>query len=187
MLPAARRDEEPFMQQPPLLPRETLLRVLRLAKLDGSTILIISGAFALLHAMGGDVSGAMVGLLVAGAGAIELHGVGQLHEGEPRGMDWLVASQLVLLFSILAYCAVKLAQVDIPPVPDALAPMIDASAERLDMTRDEYLRFIQRLSIQIVAGISILYQGGMALYYHRRRLQVRKALQEMAEDSLGGM
>jgi hypothetical protein len=27
----------------------------------------------------------------------------------------------------------------------------------------------------------------MALYYHRRRLPVRKALQEMAEDSLGGM
>ena len=57
------------MQQPPLLPAETLVRVLRLAKFDGLSVLLIAGVFALLAATAGDFSGALVGLLAAGAGA----------------------------------------------------------------------------------------------------------------------
>jgi hypothetical protein len=169
------------MQQPPLLPFETYRRVVRLGRMDGLSILLVAGAFALLQAVAGDVPGAIVGLLVAGAGAIELHGVGLLEEGEPRGMDWLISSQLFLLGALLGYCALRLTHVEIPPVPDALAPMIDTSAARLDMSREEYLRFIQRLGLQIVAAVSLFYQGGMAIYYFRRRETVRRALFEFTD------
>ena len=62
------------MQQPPLLPSETLMRVLRLAKLDGMGVLLLGGLFALMAASGGEKPFAIIGLLAAGAGAIELHG-----------------------------------------------------------------------------------------------------------------
>lgn len=169
------------MQQPPLLPFEAYRRVLRLGKMDGLSVLLVAGAFALLQALGGDIPGAIVGLLIAGAGAVELHGVGLLEEAEARGMDWLIASQVFMLVSLLTYCAVRLAHIEIPPVPDALAPVIDASAARLDISREEYLRFIQRLGLQIVAVVSLLYQGGMAIYYLRRRQTVRRALQELTD------
>jgi hypothetical protein len=181
VLPGARRDEKPSMQQPPLLPFETYRRVLRLGKMDGSSILLVAGVFALLQAVAGDVSGAMVGLLVAGAGAVELHGVGLLEEGEARGMDWLIGSQIFLLASLLGYCAIRLGHIELPPVPDAIAPMIDRSAAQMNMSRDEYLRFIQRLGLQIVAGVSLLYQGGMTIYYVRRRETVRRALFEFTD------
>ena len=181
VLPVTRRDEKHPMQQPPLLPFETDRRVVRLGKMDGSSILLISGAFALLQAVAGDIPGAIVGLLVAGAGAMELHGVGLLEEGEARGMDWLIASQVFLLVSLLGYCGIQLSHIEIPPVPDAMAPMIDASAARLDMSREEYLRFIERLGLQIVAAVSLLYQGGMTIYYARRRQIVRRASNEFTD------
>jgi len=44
------------------------------------------------------------------------------------------------------------------------------------MSRDEYLRWVQKISLQMVAVVSIIYQGAMALYYHRRRGAVAQAL-----------
>ena len=38
------------MQQPPLLPEETLARVLRLARFDGMSVLVLGGMFALIAA-----------------------------------------------------------------------------------------------------------------------------------------
>lgn len=166
------------MQQPPLLPAETLVRVLRLAKLDGMSVLLIAGIFALLAATAGDFTGAIVGLLAAGAGAVELHGASLLEEYEPRGINWLVGSQLFLLLSILVYCAVRMANLELPPVPDMFAPMIEASAQQLGMTREEYMTFVQRLGLQMVAIVSFFYQGGMAFYYYRRRGPVARALAE---------
>src|SRR4051812_10242830 len=66
---------------PPLLPHETLIRVLRLATLDGLVVLMIATAFALASALGRDFSGAIIGLLIAGGGATELHGVTLMRRG----------------------------------------------------------------------------------------------------------
>ncbi len=43
---------------PPLLPHETFVRVIRLAKLDGLSVSIVAGIFALLAAVAGDLAGA---------------------------------------------------------------------------------------------------------------------------------
>ena len=103
-------------RKPPLLPAETLRRVVRTAKFDGTGILVISGAFALASASVHDVTGAEVGLLVAAAGAMELHGAGLIRNGERRGTDWLVASQLFLLAIILGYVGWRLQRMDIAPM-----------------------------------------------------------------------
>ena len=67
--------------QPPLLPDEVFMRVYRLARRDGFSVLIIASVFALFAAIMGDMSGALIGLSVAGAGALELQGCHLLREG----------------------------------------------------------------------------------------------------------
>ena len=164
------------MQPPPLLPEETLARVLRLAKLDGTSVLVLGALFAVLAAAGGDARFAIVGLLAAGAGAIELHGAGLLREGEPRGMRWLLASQPFLLLVIYAYCVLRLTHFEMPPIPDRFREAIDLTARQLGLSTEEYFRMVNRLTAQIVAGFATVYQGWMIVYYLRRRDAVARAL-----------
>ncbi|MDO8543727.1 MAG: hypothetical protein Q7S40_25070 [Opitutaceae bacterium] len=166
------------MRQPPLLPEETLTRVYRLARVDGTGVLAVAGFFACVSAAGGDFLGAIVGLLVAGAGAIELHGAALLRQGEERGITWLVGSQFFLLTTILSYCGMRLLYLEIPPIPDELRPMIEMSAAQAGLGVTEYLKLVYRLGLWMVALVSLLYQGGMMLYYLRRRDAISRALHE---------
>lgn len=165
------------MQQPPLLPEEVLYRVLRVARLDGRSVLFIAGLFALFAAAAGDYAGAIIGLLIAGAGAIELHGEGLLRDGRLRGVNWLITSQLYLMAVIIAYCALRLLHPVVTPIPETLKPMIELSAQQLGMTVNEYTQFVYRLTLRIFAVVTFFYQGGMAIYYSRRREAIAQALE----------
>jgi hypothetical protein len=166
------------MQQPPLLPEETLHRVLRVAKVNGMSVLMIAGFVALVSAMGGEYMGAIFGLLVAGAGAIELHGEGLLREGRSRGMSWLVGSQLYLMTVVIVYCAIRLTNLVIPPIPESLRPILELGASQWGMTTQEYILMVWRLNLRLFALLTFFYQGGMAFYYVRRREPVARALGE---------
>ncbi len=161
---------------PPFLPEETLHRVLRIARLDGMSVAFIAGLFALISALAGDGLGAIVGLLVAGAGAIELHGATLLAHHEARGMKWLVNSQLVLLVTVLGYCALHLIHSPLPELPSEVDTLIQQDADQLGMTKQGFLQLFNRTVYGGVAGATLLYQGGMALYYWRRREAVARAL-----------
>jgi hypothetical protein len=166
------------MQQPPLLPEETLIRVLRLARFDGMGAMVLGGMFALFAATARDVPFTTIGLLASGAGAVELHGAALLRQGQPRGMGWLVASQPLLLLVILSYCALRLWLLEIPPVPEAFEAVFAASARQWDLSVEEYQRALNRITAVAVALVGVAFQGGMTLYYVRRREPVVRALQE---------
>ena len=164
------------MQQPPLLPEETLVRVLRLARFDGMGAMVLGGVFALFAASVRDLPFATIGLLASGAGAIELHGAALLRQGHPRGMGWLVASQPLLLLVILSYCALRLWFFEVPPVPEKFQAVFAASAQQWNLSVEEYQRALNRITAGAVALAAIGFQGGMTLYYMRRREPVRQAL-----------
>lgn len=164
------------MPQPPLLPEETLVRVLRLARFDGMGALGLGGMFALAAAASGDFPFAAIGLLAAGAGAVELHGAALLRQREPRGMAWLVASQPFLLVVIFSYCALRLWLVELPPVPDAFKGVFAASAQQWGMSVPAYQHALNRITVLAVAIVAVGFQGGMMLYYLRRRKPVAQAL-----------
>ncbi len=167
---------------PPLLPAETLYRLLRLARLDGTVVLALASAFALASALGGNRLEVLVGVLIAGAGALELHGAGLLRAGEVRGISWLVASQLYLLAAVLGYVGLRLMSFD-PALINLI--MTDTLRQRyLDagLTHaqiDQVVEWSYYLTYAIVGVVTLLYQGGMALYYFRRRDAVAKALDEV--------
>ena len=169
------------MKQPPLLPAETLARVVRLARLDGLGVLVIAGVFALLAAYAGDRTSARIGLLVSGAGAAELHGVQLLTAAAARGVRWLVASQLFLLVVVLAYCALRLTHVDLAPLHAAVTDEMRANLTQAGLSEDEFLTLTYRLTYGAVAVATFFYQGGMAVYYWRRQAAVAQALSSEGE------
>ena len=164
------------MKAPPLLPEETLLRVLRIARLDGLSVLVIAGLFALISALAGDGIGAVVGLLVAGAGAVELHGATLIEHSEPRGMNWLVGSQLFLLATIIGYCALRLVHPALGPLMAAVTDDMKTSLDTAGWTPEKFVGFVYNTTYYAVAIVTFFYQGGMALYYLRRREAVARAL-----------
>lgn len=146
------------------------------------SVLVLAGALALVSAAMGDVTGAAIGSLAAGAGAMELHGVTVLHHGERRGMRWLIGSQLCLLVVILGYCALQLIRAKVPEIPAELEPMIQMNADAWDMSKHDFLLMMfNRVLYGMLAITTVVYQSGMAIYYLRRRAAVGQALAEEQE------
>jgi hypothetical protein len=181
------------MPKPPPLPAEVLARVLRISGIDGFTLVFIAGGFGLVSASYSDWLGALVGGLAAGAGLIELHGRRRLRASDVCGVNWLVRSQFVLLTIILLYVAYQLYHFDPQPLlvkmEDSLASAqrslgleVISMADSLGLTNKQFLalaRSTVRVAYISVGLVSILCQGGLALYYHRREQAVATALRKI--------
>jgi hypothetical protein len=160
------------MKPPPLLPEETLRRVLRLARFDGMFILMVAGFFALTSASMGGFAGMVVWLLLAAAGAIELHGSYLLRAGEPRGMSWVIASQPYLMAILLGFCVWRFASYDPALMRVAVDDEMKARIAEHGYGQEEFMHLAYNLGCAFVAGLTFFYQGGMMLYYCRRRTAV---------------
>jgi hypothetical protein len=180
------------MSKPPPLPANVLARVLRIAGIDGFTLVFIAGGFALLSVTMGDWLGALVGGLAAGAGLIELHGRRRLRVGDICGVNWLVRSQIVLLTIILIYAAHQFYSYDPQPMLAKLETLlvlaqrtlgleIPSLAEFLGMTNKQLLALAKNSAhgAYLVIGVaSLLCQGGLAFYYHCKGPTITRALRK---------
>lgn len=169
------------MKTPPLLPEETLHRVLRTATFDGWSVLVIAGVLALASAAAGSFWDTSIGLLVAAAGAIELHGVGLMRAGDSRGMRWVVASQPYLLVTILGYCALRMWSYDPALLREAMTSEMRGVLAQKGVT-EERLKNIYLVGYVVLALGTMIYQGGMTLFYYRRVAAVDAALASEWED-----
>ena len=172
---------------PPPLPAEVLVRVLTVAARDGRILLFLAGGCALLSAAGHDGFGALIGLIVAGLGAVELHGVTLLQRGEPRGLDWLIRSQLLLLATILLYAAVKVSNFDEAAWNARITPEMLTQLDQINATREQFLDMLRFLYVgmyTLIGIVSIFYQGGMVFYYHRSRGAIAQALADNEPESV---
>jgi len=169
--------------RPPPLPAKVLARVLSVATFDGRTVLFIAGTLGLLSALGGDWYGALVGTLIAGAGAVELHGASLLRSGEARGLDWLVRSQLLLLNLILVYVAIQVVLLYRFGLNGIFSQEVIDALKSAGLSNDEQGRAVVKLvrgGYAAVGALTLLYQGSMALYYRRQRAVIRQALEQAA-------
>jgi hypothetical protein len=161
--------------QPPLLAEEVLARVLRVARMDGLGVLWVATFFALTAAGVGDVTGAVAWLLLAGAGAIALHGAVLLRAAEARGLNWLIASQLLFIAVVFVYCAVRLAHYDPASLREALTPEMKVSLAQANYGEEEFLLVVYRTTYGLMAGIALLFKGGLSVYFLRRRPAIASA------------
>ncbi|MBS0662034.1 MAG: hypothetical protein JSR48_02130 [Verrucomicrobia bacterium] len=161
---------------PPLLPSETLERVVGQARLNGTWVMVIGSTFGLIGAAGGEVVGCLTWLLVAGTGAMALHGGSLLHDGETRGLNWLVGGQLFCMAFLLALCGWQLTHIDLAPLQAALTPDIRESLGQTGLSEREFLLLSYRVTYALIALVAVCYPGMMALYFHRRRAAIAAAL-----------
>ncbi len=160
-------------------PADTLRRVIKIARLDGLSIFVVSGGFALITMMMGDLVGTIVGLLVAAAGWSEWHGAKLLQRGRARGIHWLVRSQLYLLCIILLYVMRQMTNYDPEYVRTLVTPYMKQMFDSIGLDIQQVLPMVRTAFYVLygtVALVTLFYQGGLALYYRRRTEAVHAAL-----------
>jgi hypothetical protein len=170
---------------PPPLPVDTLERVIRLARTDGRLLLVIAGLFAAMSAMGLQQIGAIAGCLAAGCGALEVHGANLLRQGDPRGLRWLVRSQLALLAVIAGYVVARLLTFDPELMRSLITDEMRTTFAQAGIQEEDILPMVKavyQFMYGAVAFVSLLYQGGMALYYRRKAPAVEAALEDAGSD-----
>jgi hypothetical protein len=145
--------------------------------MDGTGVMAVAGISAVYAAADHDQMSTLVGLLVAAAGAIELHGAGLVDHAQTRGMRWLVLSQLYLMAVIFGFVALQMRTGDgfASLVPDDL---VHQAGSLYGISADVLRRSLSVDIAAILAVATLIYQGGMAIYYFRRRSAVNAALRE---------
>ena len=163
--------------KPPPPPAQILARVTRTAVFNGRLQFGAGVAMALVNALNQVGSGAILGCLISGAGALQLHGRTQLHAGDYLGHRWLIRSQLLLLGAVFIFCAVQMGRFD-----PALVEQIEftakqtAALEQANLTKEQAVHGAYILGLVLLGLFSLLYQGALALYYWLKREAVARAL-----------
>lgn len=167
-------------------PEKVLQRVLLVSAIDGWSIVAVAGLGALVTLLLGDLLGVGVGLLVLAAGVIELRGRHRLRRRDPAGMKLLVRAQLFLLSVILVYCVSRLGSFDGETAMASLTPEMEAALKEAGLERADVLPLVQTVFYAVygtVAFVSVIFQGGLTLYYRSRTSAVTAALTVPPEPS----
>ncbi len=178
------------MSVAPPLPHDNakvLTRVLRLAGLEGKSVIFLAGCSVLLAAMGRDWPVLFVSGVAAWAGMITLEGTKRLGTGDARGgMDRLVRGELALLAAILGYVGIlffRYANGGVNAITSEFSrTLMEVSGQWGPEDQRNYARNF-KLLYGLVAALSVVFQGGLALYYHRRRAAVAAALAQLPANN----
>lgn len=153
--------------------QENQLRgVFRLSKLNGLSVEIFGILGGIFGVLSFSVEGILMGVLIAGAGWVELEGRKKLVariEGAPR---WLMGGEALLLFVIVVYAFAHLMALDPARANDMLGPeartMLSGFGGLSEQMLNELIYSAARwLYLGLIIG-TVAYQGGMMLYYYLR-------------------
>ena len=174
----------------PRSPEVILRRVKRLARLNGWSVALFAGLCTLASLAFLDPVGIAVGLLVTLGGALEVHGYRMLRRNDAGGMRWVARSQLVVLGTMWAYVLPRLLSFDAVYLQTEVIPHARAMLASRGVNLDEFLAQagvdsadvvpLVRLFLVVFYGsvllATLLYQGGLCLYYRWRTPTVEDAL-----------
>ncbi len=158
---------------------KSLRRVLLIAAIDGWSIAVIAGLCTLISLLFGEWIGVSIGAVITAAGVIELRGRTRLLHGDPTGLNWLIRAQVLILAIVWLYSFRNLLSYD------EAAMMAEITPEMRDMLNQAGIALsdIQALMKPVyyslyltVIAVTLLFQGGLALYYFSRRDKITAAL-----------
>ena len=163
-----------------LTPQEkTLKRVLAISRVNGWSVVIFAAFGTLLTLLMGDFSSMGVGVLATAAGWMEVRGNRLLKRRNLDGTKWLVRSQLFLLVVVLVYCASRLGSFDGETAMGNLTPDMEAVLHEAGIAKADILPMVRIAFFAIYASFAIatlIYQGGLAIYYRSKIPAVTEAL-----------
>lgn len=164
--------------------------MLGISRLNGWSVALFGGLCLLVATVMLDPIGIGLSLVAVSSGAMEIRGRGRLRRRDASGMDGLIRAQLLLLTVILVYCASRVFGFDAGYLRDEVIPEarqnlllfgieLDAMLREGGLTVDDLIPFVRYtywLIYSVIALVACFYQGGLALYYRRRRPLVEAAL-----------
>jgi hypothetical protein len=169
------------MRKPPPTPEDQLQRILRIAKVNGMSVVIIASLGTVLSI--GDWLGMAVGAAIIVGGRFELGGRKRLLANDVTGVNLLVRSQWIVLGAIEFYCVFKLLFDHNHGVsPELRSAMVDLGIDMAELEPSLRLAFYG--TYIAVALLTLVYQGGMARYYGSKREVVRAALEARARPAV---
>ena len=144
-------------------------RIARIAAINGWSVAVLGALCLLVSLLEFSVVGILVSLAALASGCMELSGRRRLKQNRPEAGRWLAGSQLLLLAAIVLYSAYNLLLFDpkvnpeeMPPRPSHNALVCFGSHER--RRKNGIARIIRILYLSLIGG-TVLYQGGLCLYY----------------------
>ena len=158
---------------------KALKRVLLVSAIDGWSVTVIASLGVLLTLIIGDWLGTGIGLLVLAAGVLELRGRRQIMRRDSDGLKQLVRAQLFLLAVILVYCTSRLGSFDADTAMANLTPDMEALLKEAGLERADILPLVRITFFATYGGVaflSLLFQGGLILYYRSKTRLVTEAL-----------
>lgn len=152
-----------------------LVRAASLAR-SNARCYVAFGVLTLLFAVSGlDVPNLAQGALLTAVGAAQLRAARRLRRGDLAAPGLLARNELVLMGGVLVYCALKLTV--LRPASDGLSAQFgDLSGMGLDVS--ELTESMHTLVYTTFIVLSLLYQGGFARYFLRRRPLVERYVAE---------
>lgn len=169
---------------PPELPDRTLRRIVSLSRTNAWSIVGFGGLGGVIAAVRQDLAGFAWVLLVIVAGTWELLGARRLRAGDIHGLRHMICAEVFLLAVIWAYAWLRVNHFD----ADAFWAELPAFSQHqlntqllgagLDpvLDRPPVLQMMNLLVCTVLALVTLVYQGGLALYYSLKRTVLRQAL-----------
>ena len=159
-------------------------RVVWISKYNGGSIAVFGVLCLLCSFLPFNLVGILISLALTVGGYMELSGGRRLKQSRPEAGRWLARSQLLLMAAIILYSAYNLLLYD--PVREMKNEINDLPPEtRTQLTQaldakemEELVPRIFRGFYLLLIGGTVLYQGGLWLYYTRATRKIEQAAAE---------
>ena len=148
----------------PSEPRRPTSWAVRLARGNGLGY-VVFGLLTIATAIPSSLLDAILGGALVAAGMIERRGAGALERGEPGAATTLSRTELALCAAIVGYAALRMT---VFPSASLSDPALLGDTLGLDAAEmEEMARSVSQVLYGSVAIASVLYQGGIAMYFRR--------------------
>jgi hypothetical protein len=173
------RTDAPPMAVSDSASEKSLRRVLLVSAIDGWSLTVFAGLCTLISLLFGEWVGVYIGGIVTGAGIMELRGRARLLAGNLGGLSGLILAQVLILATVGLYAFRNLLAFDQAAIMANFTPEMREYLELTGIavsTMESLLQPVYYGLYLTIIGVTLLFQGGLALYYFSRRAKITTAL-----------
>ena len=152
------------------------------ANFSGITTLIIALGSASFTAFDPGIAGVLATVILAAVGTVELVGRKKLLRGDASATRILAFNQLAFLAAIIIYCCMQMAMFSLSSLTKEIPPELGP----IDPSTQQLIRQLWNGFYILLIFLSLVFQGGLALYYHRKAKHVDRfrSAQDWEKDLL---
>lgn len=180
-----------FVTKPPLMSpavssEKTFRRVLAVSAFDGWSVVIVAGLCTVSSLVFFSWAGVLIGAPLTAAGIVELRGRSRLLRGQASGLGLLINAQLLILTLLVVYSVWNLLHYNeaalLARIPAHLHNQLSQAGLRIEDLRPMLKPGYFAVYLAVIA-VSVLFQGGLALYYHSRKAAALSAMDSHRDEA----